>query len=194
MNAGGGHGRPNAGAVASPGVAPVVWQPELWGFAEAPRVDERFSALVRHRLDPTSWADQMTGWVHSTDAVLDELLATRDPERVPIVAAVRSALGARYGVAFATTTMELLSGTDAIAWRQHESGRRFTNPVVATVSFGTRRTLRMRSRAGGGTTNFVCASGDLLVMGGGSQHTWDHSVPRKRRAHGPHVRLVFAPR
>jgi hypothetical protein len=174
----------------------VVWQPSLWGFAEEPALDARFAALVRHRLDATTWADHAPGWVRGTDAVLDELLTARDAADVELVETMRAALSERYGMELHVTATELLaSGDRTIAWRQDASGARYTNPVVATVSFGARRTVRMRPRGvKGGTTNFTCASGDLFVMGGGAQHTWDHCVPRNRRARGPHVRVTFAAR
>ena len=38
-----------------------------------------------------------------------------------------------------------------------------------------------------------CRYGDLLVMGGACQRTWDHAVPKTRQFAGPRVSVQFRP-
>ena len=55
--------------------------------------------------------------------------------------------------------------------------------MVAVVSLGGPRRFLMRPRGGGRCLSFTLASGDLLVMGGACQQSWEHSVPKV--AHAP---------
>jgi alkylated DNA repair dioxygenase AlkB len=36
--------------------------------------------------------------------------------------------------------------------------------------------------------------GDLLVMGGSCQRTWEHAVPKTAQATGPRISVQFRPR
>ena len=70
--------------------------------------------------------------------------------------------------------------------------------MVAIVSLGAPRRLLLRPRAGGGNgaprAAFTLAAGDLLVMGGSCQRTWEHAVPKTRRPVGPRISVQFRPR
>ena len=51
----------------------------------------------------------------------------------------------------------------------------------------------MRPR-GGALTRMPQAHGDLLVMGGSCQRTWEHAVPKTARPTGPRISIQFRPR
>jgi alkylated DNA repair dioxygenase AlkB len=62
------------------------------------------------------------------------------------------------------------------------------------VSFGTPRPLLLRQKGGGGSTlRYPLGHGDLIVMGGSCQRTWEHSVPKTARPVGPRVSVQFRP-
>ena len=51
-----------------------------------------------------------------------------------------------------------------------------------------------RGRAGrGGSLRFEVGHGDLLVMGGSCQRTWEHAVPKTSQAVGPRISVQFRP-
>ena len=58
------------------------------------------------------------------------------------------------------------------------------NPVIAAVSLGATRTLRIVPKHKRGqrklSQNIVLENGSLLIMGGRMQHTWRHSVPKNK--------------
>jgi alkylated DNA repair dioxygenase AlkB len=66
--------------------------------------------------------------------------------------------------------------------------------VVAIVSLGTPRTLALRPRRGGPAFRYDLGHGDLLVMGGSCQRTWEHAVPKTTRAAGARISVQFRPR
>lgn len=85
-------------------------------------------------------------------------------------------------------------GRDSVAWHGDTIGRgATTDTVVAIVSFGSPRTLALRPRSGGATTAFHLGHGDLLVMGGSCQRTWEHTVPKTTGPVGPRVSVQLRP-
>ncbi len=64
---------------------------------------------------------------------------------------------------------------------------------MAIVSIGERRPFRLRPKGGGPSIGYDLGRGDLLVMGGTCQRTWDHGVPKVARA-GPRMSLTFRPK
>jgi alkylated DNA repair dioxygenase AlkB len=86
-------------------------------------------------------------------------------------------------------------GRDSVAWHGDTIGRsRTEDTMVAIVSFGEARRLLLRPRGGGATTSFALGHGDLIVMGGSCQRTWEHAVPKTARPVGPRVSVQFRPR
>jgi alkylated DNA repair dioxygenase AlkB len=49
---------------------------------------------------------------------------------------------------------------------------------------------------GGGsdTLRYDVGHGDLLVMGGSCQRTWQHGIPKTARPTGPRISVQFRPR
>jgi alkylated DNA repair dioxygenase AlkB len=86
-------------------------------------------------------------------------------------------------------------GQDSVAWHGDNLGRgRTQDTMVAIVSFGSPRKLLLRPRGGGPTITHGLGHGDLLVMGGSCQRTWEHAVPKTTRPVGPRVSVQFRPR
>lgn len=86
-------------------------------------------------------------------------------------------------------------GRDSVAWHGDTIGRSArVDTMVAIVSFGTPRPLLLRPRGGGEGLRFPLGHGDLVVMGGSCQRTWEHAVPKTARPVGPRVSVQFRPR
>ncbi|WP_433633218.1 alpha-ketoglutarate-dependent dioxygenase AlkB [Nocardia sp. CA-120079] len=86
-------------------------------------------------------------------------------------------------------------GRDSVAWHGDTLGRGATDDtMVAIVSIGAPRALLLRPRGGGASLRFQVGHGDLLVMGGSCQRTWEHAVPKTRRPTGPRISIQFRPR
>ncbi len=126
-------------------------------------------------------------------------LAVEDPPH-PLLARLRRRLNDIYGGELGEpfTTVGLCcyrDGSDSVAWHGDTIGRGSSeDTMVAIVSLGATRTLAMRPRGGGASLRLPLAHGDLLVMGGSCQRTWEHSVPKTSTPTGPRVSLQFRPR
>ena len=69
--------------------------------------------------------------------------------------------------------------------------------MVAILSLGAPRAFLLRPRGGGRvgpSLRFEVGHGDLLVMGGSCQRTWEHAVPKTAQAVGPRISVQFRPR
>jgi len=117
----------------------------------------------------------------------------------PLLTEARTALDAHYrpelGEPFVTAgCCYYRDGRDSVAWHGDTFGRGSTHDtMVAIVSFGDPRRLALRPRGGGDSVSFEMGHGDLLVMGGSCQRTWEHAVPKVAHA-GPRISVQFRPR
>ncbi|MFI6361752.1 alpha-ketoglutarate-dependent dioxygenase AlkB [Nocardia sp. NPDC050630] len=118
----------------------------------------------------------------------------------PTLDEAREALSAHYreelGEPFRTAGLcYYRDGRDSVAWHGDTIGRGSTDDtMVAIVSIGAPRALLLRPRGGGASLRFHVGHGDLLVMGGSCQRTWEHAVPKTRRPTGPRISIQFRPR
>lgn len=197
----------------------VAWQATLFG-ADAPAVDPAFTGITRHHLDHGAWVDHLPGWLSGPDEVMDVLVRTAPwqsgerpmydrivaiprltawwrwhdgfPDRVPaIIDEMRAALSRRYRVTFSSCGCNLYrDGNDSVAWHGDRISKRIVDPHVAIVSVGEPRKLLLRPLGGGASIRFDLGHGDLLVMGGTSQRTWQHSIPKVAAA-GPRMSITF---
>ena len=128
-----------------------------------------------------------------------------EPLPDPVLTAAQKALTAHYGPElgepFRTAGLCLYrDGRDSVAWHGDTIGRgKNEDTMVAIVSLGTPRALLLRPRNGGpagrgGSLRFEIGHGDLLVMGGSCQRTWEHAVPKTSQAVGPRISVQFRPR
>src|ERR1700694_5932712 len=81
-------------------------------------------------------------------------------------------------------------GRDSVAWHGDRIPRSLVDPVVATVSLGHARRFLMRPRGGTTQSTLTLGAGDLAVMGGTSQRTWQHAIPKVASA-GPRISIAF---
>jgi alkylated DNA repair dioxygenase AlkB len=85
-------------------------------------------------------------------------------------------------------------GRDSVAWHGDNSGRRVLETIVAIVSLGNPRYLMLRPKGGSGQLlRYPVGHGDLIVMGGTCQRTWEHAVPKTARPTGPRISVQFRP-
>ena len=125
----------------------------------------------------------------------------------PALNACRDALNDHYqqelGESFRTAGLCLYrDGRDSVAWHGDTIGRGSSeDTMVAILSLGTARPLLLRPRVRGETGDGVSETlrynvghGDLLVMGGSCQRTWEHAVPKTAHSIGPRISVQFRPR
>ncbi|MFE9749887.1 alpha-ketoglutarate-dependent dioxygenase AlkB [Saccharothrix saharensis] len=159
-------------------------------------------ALFRRLADEVPWrAERRQMYERVVD--VPRLLCFYDeraPLPDPVLTRARDELSAWYGEElgepFRTAGLcYYRDGRDSVAWHGDTIGRGSTeDTMVAIVSVGTPRALALRPRGGGATVRYALGHGDLIVMGGSCQRTWEHAVPKAGKAVGPRISIQFRPR
>jgi len=193
-------------------------QLELFGTGE-PRFDATFAAARRFELASRAWIEFVPGWLRGHQELFDTLVATvsfRGEQRVmyermvdvprlyaslpedgsppPVIGAMQQVLSLRYGECFERVSLGYYrNGSDSVAFHGDRIARVLPQALVATVSLGAPRKLLLRPLAGGASRSFLLGRGDLFVMGGTCQRTWQHAIPKSRTASGPRIAVMFRP-
>jgi alkylated DNA repair dioxygenase AlkB len=192
-------------------------QGSLFGSGE-PHLDPDLTGLRRVVLGGGAWIDHVGSWLEGHEAVFEALERStrwahhrrRMYERVvdvprlvaklpddgpghPVLDEGAAVLSRHYGVALARISLAYYrDGRDSVAWHGDRLGPVVDDTVVAILSVGTPRRFLLRPTAGGASRAFELGWGDLLVMGGNCQRTWQHSVPKVALA-GPRISVQFRP-
>jgi alkylated DNA repair dioxygenase AlkB len=196
--------------------AVLEWQPTLLGAAGDPPVfDPTLTNARRRFLGQGAWIDLARAAVtDGSDALFEEVLAAApwaahdrpmydrmvtEPrlttrkwdEPPPFVVEMAGALSHRYGLDLGVVSANLYrDGRDSVAWHGDRIGRKRQETVVAILSLGATRRFLLRPTGGGASVRFAPEAGDLLVMGGTCQRTWQHGIPKCVDV-GPRISVMF---
>jgi alkylated DNA repair dioxygenase AlkB len=198
--------------------AHVPLQASLFDRGEPDLDPARLVELRRTALDDTAWIEHLPGFVAGQSALMDSLIASTrwhtekmeiydrlvevprlvaglpdDGPGHPLLDRIRALLSERYGTDFPRISLGYYrGGSDSVAWHGDRVARTLPEALVATVSLGGPRRFLLRPRGGGRSIAFSLGLGDLFVMGGACQRTWQHTVPKVKQAL-PRVAVMFRP-
>jgi alkylated DNA repair dioxygenase AlkB len=158
-------------------------------------------ALFERLAETVPWREERR---HMYDRVVDvpRLLCfygEGEPLPDPMLDEAQQALNEHYaaelGEGFVTAGLCLYrDGRDSVALHGDRTGRGSAqDTIVAIVSLGAPRSFMLRPRGGGQTLRHELGHGDLLVMGGSCQRTWEHGIPKTARPVGPRISVQFRP-
>jgi alkylated DNA repair dioxygenase AlkB len=140
-----------------------VAQPRLVAWQADPGVAYRYSGLT---LEATPWHPQV-------DALRDRL---------------SKSLETRFNSVLLNAYR---SGADSMGWHADDEPELGPEPLIASVSLGETRRMRVKPAAGGSSVGWDLHSGSLLVMSGRSQADYRHAIPKTRRPVGLRINLTF---
>lgn len=177
--------------------------------------DAGFSAMERVLLDSESWIDYCPMWLsgdqdlyetlvdhaewtqpvvkmYDREVLTPRLMAKVEPSIHPVVPRIVSVLSDRYQVRLDQASVGWYrDGRDSVAYHGDRIARERPVATVATISLGSPRRFLIRPKTGGQARTFSLGHGDLVVMGGACQRTWEHAVPKVSSAAGPRMALMF---
>jgi alkylated DNA repair dioxygenase AlkB len=198
--------------------ARVSLQTSLFDRGEPDLDPARLGEMRRTALDDTAWVEHLPAFVAGQGALMDALIESThwrtekmeiydrmvDVPRLvaglpddgpghPLLERIRALLSERYRTDFACISLGYYrGGSDSVAWHGDRVARTLPEALVATVSLGGPRRFLLRPRGGGRSIAFSLGLGDLFVMGGSCQRTWQHAVPKVKQAL-PRVAIMFRP-
>lgn len=182
--------------------------------------DRTWTIARRHALAQGAWVEETPGFVRGAEALFTTVFHAAEwntqhmvmfermvrcprlvtswtvadlPPALLVLRAMAAALSQRHRVALTRVSANLYrDGRDAVAWHGDSGARDVATATVAVLTLGAARPFRLRERDGGGRLELRPGAGDLLVMGGTCQRTWQHAVPRVAQA-GPRISIMFRP-
>jgi alkylated DNA repair dioxygenase AlkB len=176
--------------------------------------DPIFGQMRRIELDEAAWIDYCPMWLSGDQTLFDALAESaewdqpmvkmydrevRTPRLVakiphtahPVISDLVGALSRRYQVQLDQVSAGWYrDGNDSVAYHGDRIARERPTATVATISLGGARTFHIRPKAGGPSHTLSLGHGDLVVMGGSCQRTWEHAVPKVASAL-PRIALMF---
>jgi len=199
--------------------ADLLWQPSLFDSrvddVAAPSSSPlSFAAAARRPLSDGAWIEQVPGWGPDPSELFDAVRCVAPwheaerpmydrivavprlhtgvwPQPPPAIAQMADALSDHYRLDLRTVSANLYrDGSDSVAWHGDRIGRVRADTVVVILTLGTSRRLLLRPNGGGTSIAVEPGPGDLFVMGGTCQRTWQHSVP-KRTSAGARICVMF---
>jgi alkylated DNA repair dioxygenase AlkB len=179
---------------------------------------EALGKIRRHHLDDKAWVDYLPGWLGGHTALMAQLLASTrwqahrremydrivDVPRLvaslpddgpghPVLAEIGKTLSTFYSTSFEHVSLAYYrSGGDSVAWHGDYVARGLADAMVATVSLGSPRKFLLRPTGGGRSVRYLLGWGDLIIMGGACQRTWQHAIPKVASA-APRLAIMFRP-
>jgi alkylated DNA repair dioxygenase AlkB len=176
-----------------------AWIDHLPGWVTDP--DALFEALL-HGAPWRTRVVTMYGSLLPEPRLVSGFDGPTDPRLPSVVPRMAAALGVRYERDFDRVHAALYrDGRDSVAWHGDRVPRELHEPIVAIVSLGSPRRFLVRpargrspapdwTQEGGASIAFTPHAGDLLVLGGTIQRTWQHSVPKCKHT-GPRISLML---
>lgn len=185
---------------------------------DASDFDDGFREIERIDLGRGAWLERQPGWAGGADHLfaatieaLDwregmeptpagevlrpRLVASFDRSALPpgleVYREMSECLSERYAVPLWRITANLYrDGRDSVAWHGDRVARDMREAVVGIVSLGAGRLFKVRAKGGGPSRSWKAGRGDLMVMGGTCQRTYDHAIPKTAHAE-PRIAVMF---
>jgi alkylated DNA repair dioxygenase AlkB len=184
----------------------------------APHFDAALRGVRRVALSDGAWFVHHPSWLEGHAQVFEQLcqgtgwqrerrvmyerqvevprLVARAPSEGPmaeLLLHLSNSLSQRYGQPLPRISLaQYRDGNDSVAFHGDRLGRLVDDAIVATVSVGEPRRFLLKPKSGGPSLSFNLGWGDLFVMGGTCQRTWQHSIPKRTHA-GPRISIMFRP-
>lgn len=137
---------------------------------------------------------RQTAWYGDNDKDYTFSGITMNPESwTPMLLDIKGKVEEAAGATFNSVLLNhYRSGSDSISWHTDAERELGKNPVIASVTFGDARRFMLRHINNKDIkTEVELTHGSLLVMGGETQHFWQHQVPKTKSNVESRINLTF---
>jgi alkylated DNA repair dioxygenase AlkB len=136
---------------------------------------------------------RLSAWHGDPGAVYSYSGLRLEPEPwTPVLKIARERVEALAGTQFNSVLLNRYrDGQDSMGWHSDDEPELGRNPVIASASFGAARRFLMQHKKQRLRREWLLEDGDVLVLGGSTQHYWRHHVPKTRQPVGPRINLTF---
>lgn len=191
-----------------------ISQSSLFGDADV-EFDGSFETLRRIDLGEGAWIDYAPMWLSGDENLFERLAETAEWSQPVVKMYEREVITPRLTARIDASSHEAIprmidvlsdrydvpldqvsagwyrDGRDSVAPHGDRIARDLPYATVATVSLGGSRRFTIRSKQGGGSRALSLGHGDLVVMGGSTQRTQEHGIPKTTSPVEPRIALMF---
>jgi alkylated DNA repair dioxygenase AlkB len=139
-------------------------------------------------------APRLSAWIGDPGASYTYSRVLHEPlPWTPTLAALRDRLDTELSLRFNSVLVNCYrDGRDSMGWHADDEPELGAEPLIASVSLGAERVMRLRSRGEnrhGFTLNL--GAGSLLLMAGRTQLLYQHAIDKTRAAVGERINLTY---
>lgn len=136
---------------------------------------------------------RLTCWYGDPGAVYTYSGVVHEPlPWVPLLSRLRQQLEAFTRRTFNSMLGNLYrDGNDSMGWHADKEKELGPAPFIGSLSFGERRTFKIRHNKTKETVTVELTNGSLLLIGGVAQSHWRHCVPKTTQTKKARVNLTF---
>lgn len=186
------------GRVALPG-ADVRYRPDWLAPDEAEALQQRLLQEIQwtqHRVRMFGRelpAPRLSAWIGDADAAYTYSRVRYQPAPwTPALAQLRERLQRELDAPFnSVLANRYRDGRDSMGWHADDEPELGSEPLIASVSLGAVRRMRLRARDRSASAAIDLAPGSLLLMGGQTQSRYQHAVDKTRAQTGERINLTF---
>ena len=111
---------------------------------------------------------------------------------IDVLKELKSLVEQHSGESFNSCLLNLYhDGSEGMSWHSDAEKDLIKNGAIASLSFGAERKFSFKHKASKGTVSLILQHGSLLVMKGGTQTHWLHSLPKTTKTNLLRVNLTF---
>ncbi len=175
----------------------------IQGWLTPAAADRHFLALQteieysRHRVrlfGREHLSPRLSAWIGDADAVYRYSGTLHQPLAwTATLSELRARLNSELTYRFNSVLVNRYrDGNDSMGWHSDDERELGPDPLIASVSLGSTRSFRLKSREKGGPErSFELDHGSLLLMAGATQRLYRHALPKTRRPVGERINLTF---
>jgi len=106
---------------------------------------------------------------------------------------IKNKIEVTTGVLFNVVLINLYrDGRDSNGWHSDDEKELGTNPFIASISLGAKRTFHLRHKSIKHLKHKIdLEHGSLLTMAGATQHFWQHQLPKSTKIDSSRINLTF---
>jgi alkylated DNA repair dioxygenase AlkB len=137
---------------------------------------------------------RLTAWHGDPGAVYTYSNIRMEPEPwSPLLESMRDRVSEFCNTPFNSVLLNLYrDGNDSMGWHSDDEKELGVQPTIASLSFGAERVFKFRHKSNRLLKRSMNLShGSLLVMKGGTQVLWQHSLPKTKKEIFPRINLTF---
>lgn len=138
-------------------------------------------------------APRLSAWIGDADAAYTYSRVRYQPAPwTPALAQLRERLQRELNAPFnSVLANRYRDGRDSMGWHADDEPELGSEPLIASVSLGAVRRMRLRARDRSASAAIDLAPGSLLLMGGQTQSRYQHAVDKTRAQTGERINLTF---